>query len=71
MVLSHVIIAAGGIIVGYMCAGGARTIVEKYGAFKVASCLVGTALVVYAVSQVPLSVTAERTCTGSLYCCYT
>ena len=66
MVLSRGIIAAGGIVVGYMCAGGGMTLVEKYGAFKVAGCLVGTALTVYAVAQVPLSVTAERTCTGSL-----
>ena len=55
-----------GIVVGYMCAGGVMTLVERYGAFKVAGCLVGTALVVYSVAQVPLSVTAERTCTGSL-----
>ena len=61
MVLGRVIIAAGGIVVGYMCAGGGMTLVEKYGAFKVAGCLVGTALAVYAVAQVPLSVTAERT----------
>ena len=64
-IVGGVILAAGGVTVGYLCPGGVIKLIGECGALKVAGCLAGATLAGYVVAKVPLEINAEYTPGGA------